>query len=163
MKNVHLFALIALLLFSEKVFASRAEAVFSASDLDRIELFINGKQVNEIPQQRVYLQNYPGRHKVEIKVYNQWGRLRFIHNDLILVKPNSQNTFLLQVNAYGNARLVQNTKILPVKAAPAKVPKPIKHYVPKVTFFEKPATGREHPVYAHKWENWGFVLQNLWA
>lgn len=173
MKNVKLFALIALLLFSGKVFASRAEAVFSAPDRNRIQLFIDGKQVNETPQQRVYVQNYPGRHSVEIKVYNPWGRLQFVHNDRIVVKPNSHNTFLLQVNPYGNARLIQNTKTLPVKAAPAKVPKPIKHHVPMVTFLEKPAAGREQKLLtyslagqaaeARNRKNPGSVGHDLWA
>lgn len=159
MKNVQLFALITLLFFSGKIFASRAESVFAAPDRDRIQLFIDGKLVNETPQRQVYVQNYPGRHSVEIKVYNQWGRLRFVHNDRIVVKPNSHNTFLLQVNPYGNARLVQNTKALPIKATLAKVPKPIKHHVPMVTFLDKPVTGSkqhslnypsaENPVYAY--------------
>lgn len=173
MKNVQLFAFIALLLLSGQAFASRAEAVFSAPDRDRIQLFMDGKLVNETPQQRVYVQNYPGRHSVEIKVYNQWGRLQFVHNDRIVVKPNSRNTFLLQVNPYGNARLVQNTKILPVKAAPAKVPKPIKYYVPMVTFLDQSAGSGEkkaliyqsagQPVYAYNKKNRGFVEQGLCA
>lgn len=136
MKKVFLFSLMALLFLAAKGFANRVEAVFSASDRDRIQLIIDGQLVNETPQRQVYVQDRPGRHSIEIKVFNQWGRLQFVHNDQILVKPNSQNTFLLQVHPYGNVRLVQNTKTVPAKAAPARIPKPIKHHVPMVTFLD---------------------------
>lgn len=136
MKKVFLLSLMVLLFLASKGFANRAEAVFSASDRDRIQLIIDGKLVNETPQRQVYIQDRPGRHTIEIKVYNHWGRLQFVHRERIVVKPNSRNTFLLQVHPYGNVRLVQNTKIVPARAAPSKIPKPIKHHVPMVTFLD---------------------------
>lgn len=136
MKKVFLFSFLAFLLLASKGFASQAEAMFSASDRDRIQVIIDGRLVNETPLRQVYVQDRPGRHMVEIKVFNSWGRLQFVHSDRIVVKPNSQNTFLLQVHAYGNVRLVQQTKSIPAKVAPTKVPKPIKHHVPMIAYLD---------------------------
>lgn len=136
MKKMLLCSIIALLLLPTKGFASRTEAIFTAADKNRIQLIIHGKLVNETPQRHVFIQDRPGRHNVEIRVFNRWGRLQFIHTDWIVVKPNSKNTFLLQVHAYGNVRLVQQSRTVPAKSAATKVPKPIKHHVPMVTFIE---------------------------
>lgn len=132
MKKMSLFYFVVLLMLTAKAYASSAEAVFSVSDKDRIQVIIDGRLANETPQRQVYIQDRPGRHTIEIKVFNYWGRLQFIHHDRILVKPNSRNTFILQVHPYGNARLVQQTKTVPVKAVTPRVPKPIKHHVPMI-------------------------------
>jgi hypothetical protein len=131
MKNNYLFLVTVLLMLSTDLYASHAEAVFSALDRNYIQISLNGKLVNDIPSRQVFVQDRPGRHGVEIKVFNQWGRLQYVHQDRILVNPNSRHNFILQVNPYGHARLVQQRISIKPAMAP-KAPKPLRSHRPLV-------------------------------
>lgn len=132
MKILWIFPLAVMLLLAPAVYAGQAETLFSASERDPIQLVMNGKMVNEIPTQQVYVQERPGRHVVEIKVFTRGGRLQFIHKARILVKPNTRNNFILQTHPYGNVRLVQQSKTIIQRSVAPKVPKPIRHPRPLV-------------------------------
>lgn len=132
MKRIYIFPLAVLLMLSTQLYASHAEAIFSASERNYIQVIMNGRLVNEIPAQQVFVQDRPGRHGVEIKVFNQWGRLQFIHKDRIMVKPNSRNNFILQVYPYHHVKLIQQGKaIIPARVSP-KAPKPMRSYRPLI-------------------------------
>lgn len=132
MKKLILLSIAGLLLLVQDVLAAPAEAIFSSSYSDRIQVTINGDLINAKPAQNVYVKSRPGLHQVRIRVFNQWGRLKFTHHDQIHVRPHSQNRFLLETHPFGGSKLVQLQKA-PVKKPPhqAQKSKPIRHHIPR--------------------------------
>lgn len=132
MKKLIFLSIAGLLLLVQDVRAAPAEAIFSASYSDRIQVVLNGTLINAQPAQNVYIKSMPGMHQVRIRVFNQWGRLKFTHHDQVQVLPRRQNRFLLETHPYGGSKLVQIKKA-PVRKTSPQVHnmKPIRHHMPR--------------------------------
>ena len=90
----------------QNVLAAPAEAVFSTTFKEKIQVVVDGQIVNRYPERNVYIIGRPGMHSVQIHVFNQWGRIKFTHHDRIHFHPHSQHQFLLEVDPYRGSRLI---------------------------------------------------------
>ena len=106
MKKITFLPLAICIFLVQNALAAPAEAVFSTTFKDKIQLVIDGKIVNRYPERNVYIKGRPGMHSVQIHVFNQWGRIKFTHHDRIHFHPHSQHQFLLEVDPYRGSRLI---------------------------------------------------------
>lgn len=134
MKKIIILLLAGFTLLAKEAFAAPAEAVFFSSRQDRILLFLNNQPINRAPAQKVLVRGRAGIHNVQIRVYNQWGRLKFVHHDKIFIRSNTRNKFLLETHPFGGSKLVNLSR--KEKGKGKRVPynshRPIRHPAPKI-------------------------------
>lgn len=110
MKKIIFLPLAVSIFLIHDAMAASAEAVFSTTFKERIQVVIDGKVVNPNPARNVYIKSRPGMHSVHIYVINQWGRIKFTHSDRVHFHPHSQHQYLLEVDRYRGSHLVLITK-----------------------------------------------------
>lgn len=110
MKKIIFLPLAICIFLVQDALAAPAEAVFSTSFKDRIQVVIDGQLVNRTPARNVYIKGRPGMHRVNIHVFNRWGRLKFTHTDRIHFHPHSQHQYLLKIDPFRGSHLIQNTR-----------------------------------------------------
>ena len=107
MKQLIILLLAAFTFLAQEAKAAPAEAVFLAARSERIQLIVDGHLINSIPLREVYVKNRPGKHRVHIRVYDPWGRVKMVFTDKVLLRPYRPNNFLLQSHPFKGGRLLR--------------------------------------------------------
>lgn len=105
MKKLLLFFIAGLLFRISSAAAAPVDAIFQASYPDKILLVLNNQRMNEVPAKRIMIKGRSEVHRVQIRVYNQWGRLKFVQYDKIIFRPKSHNQFIPETHSVGGSRL----------------------------------------------------------
>lgn len=135
MKKILVLLIAGLMMMAQGAQAAPAEALFTTSRQDRILVFLNNRPVNQIPARKVYITGIPGVHRVQIRVYSPSGRLKFVHQDKILIRSNIRNHFILETHPFRGSRLISLSKPerLERKRVPSNGLRPIPHPAPQAT------------------------------
>ncbi|WP_160164103.1 DUF4476 domain-containing protein [Nafulsella turpanensis] len=107
MKKIIVFLFTGIMLLAQEVVAAPAEARFMASKNERIQLIIDGDLINLTPLSEVYIRERPGKHRVHIKVFDRWGRVKMIYTDEVLLRPHSRNSFILKTHPFKGSSLLR--------------------------------------------------------
>ena len=107
MKKIFIILFAAIALLAQEGKAAPAEAIFLASSSERIQLVVDGSLINSIPLREVYLKNRSGKHRVHIRVFDCWGRVKLVYTDKVILRPHRQNNFLLQLHPYKGQKLLR--------------------------------------------------------
>ncbi len=107
MKKFSIFCLTALLLFATAAMAKQTELRFRAAGKERIQVVLDGKLINRVPAEEIYIKERPGLHKVAVRVYNRRGRLKLEHFEQLHIRPHSKNDFVLESDPYKGSRLLK--------------------------------------------------------
>jgi hypothetical protein len=111
MKKIRFFCSTAFLFFTSffvsAAVAKQAELHFRAASHERIQLIMNGRLINRLPAEEIYIKEHPGLHKVVLRVFNRRGRLKFEHFEQLHIRPHTKNGFMLEAHPYKGSRLLR--------------------------------------------------------